>query len=65
MHSVFLVKSGVTVLVSTEWEQNFPLATVQALSRDISDHTPLLLSVGDKGKGGSQPPFKFELGWFF
>jgi hypothetical protein len=53
------------VLVSTEWEQNSPLATVQALSREISDHTPLLLSLGDKGKGGSQPPFKFELVWFF
>jgi hypothetical protein len=34
------------VLISTEWEQNFPLATVDALSREISDHTPLLLSTG-------------------
>ncbi|WVZ81051.1 LOW QUALITY PROTEIN: hypothetical protein U9M48_028478 [Paspalum notatum var. saurae] len=31
------------VLVSTEWELKFPLATVQALTRDISDHTPILL----------------------
>jgi exonuclease III len=51
------------VLVSTEWEQNFPSATVNALSREISDHEPLLLSAGDKSKGPSQLPFKFELGW--
>jgi endonuclease/exonuclease/phosphatase family metal-dependent hydrolase len=51
------------VLVSIEWEQNFPLATVQALIRKISDHTPLLLSVGSKNKGTNQPPFKFEMGW--
>jgi exonuclease III len=36
------------VLVSTEWEQDFPLATVDALSREVSDHTPLLLSTGEK-----------------
>jgi hypothetical protein len=51
------------VLVSTEWEQDFPLATVDALSREVSDHTPLLLSTGGKPKTGSQPPFRFELGW--
>jgi endonuclease/exonuclease/phosphatase family metal-dependent hydrolase len=28
------------ILMATEWEQNFPLANVIALSRDISDHTP-------------------------
>lgn len=36
------------VLVSTEWEQKYPLATVDALSREISDHTPLLLNTGRK-----------------
>jgi predicted secreted Zn-dependent protease len=51
------------VLVSTEWEQNFPLATVKALSREISDHAPILLSSGEKDKGNKQPTFKFELGW--
>ena len=35
------------ILVSTEWELKFPLVKVQALSREISDHTPLLLSSGD------------------
>jgi hypothetical protein len=34
------------VLVSTDWEQKCPLATVEALNREISDHTHLLLSVG-------------------
>jgi exonuclease III len=51
------------VLVSTEWEQNFPLATVDALSRDISDHTPLLLSTGNDPKDRKTYPFRFELGW--
>jgi hypothetical protein len=51
------------VLVSTDWEQNFPLATVEALNREISDHTPLLLRMEEKAKSKKQPPFKFELGW--
>jgi hypothetical protein len=51
------------VLVSTEWEQKFPLATVEALNRDVSDHTPLLLSTGDGVKLKMLAPFKFELGW--
>jgi hypothetical protein len=36
---------------------------VKALNRDISDHTPLLLSTGDGVQIKKQPPFKFELGW--
>ena len=53
------------VLISTEWEQKYPLATVDALSREISDHTPLLLNSGEenKSKSQTQPQFKFELGW--
>ncbi|WVZ96120.1 hypothetical protein U9M48_041796 [Paspalum notatum var. saurae] len=51
------------ILVTTEWETKYPKATVQALTREISDHTPLFLNSGD---GDSSPPhsdFKFELGW--
>jgi len=51
------------LLVSTEWEQHYPLATIVALSREISDHTPLLLNTGEEEKGGRQPMFKFELSW--
>jgi hypothetical protein len=51
------------VLVCGEWEQKYPLATVDALSREISDHTPLLLCTGEETKGSNQPQFKFELGW--
>jgi hypothetical protein len=51
------------VLVNTDWEQKFPLVTVEALNREISDHTPLLLNLGGKTKSKKQPPFKFELGW--
>lgn len=35
------------VLMTTEWEQKFPLSTVVALSREISDHTLLLLNTGE------------------
>jgi hypothetical protein len=51
------------VLASTEWEQRFPLVTVDALNREISDHTPLLLSTGEKVLKRDQPEFKFELSW--
>jgi len=51
------------VLVSTEWEQYFPLSTVVALSREISDHTPLLLSTGEVSSARTPPLFQFELGW--
>ena len=36
------------VLASMELEQKFPLVTVDALNRKILDHTPLLLSTGEK-----------------
>ena len=53
------------VLISTEWEQRYPLAMVDALSREISDHAPLLLNSGEenKSKNQTQSQFKFELGW--
>ena len=34
------------VLVSTEWEEKFPLATLTSLTRLGSDHNPLLLHLG-------------------
>jgi hypothetical protein len=52
------------ILVATEWEEKYPRAAVLALSRNISDHTPLLLSTGIRSVQ-TIPPFKFELGWFF
>jgi hypothetical protein len=51
------------ILMSIEWEQKFSLANVIALSRDITDHMPLLLDTGRAPSSGSQPLFKFELGW--
>lgn len=51
------------VLVNTEWEEKNPLVTIQALSRDLSDHTPLLLDTGRGSNRCSQPLFRFELGW--
>jgi hypothetical protein len=51
------------VLVTMEWEEKFPLTTVQALPRVISDHTPLLLNSGETSTSGNEPLFKFECGW--
>ena len=51
------------ILVTTDWEQKFPLATVQALTREISDHTPLLLDGEEPSHRGNVRNFKFELGW--
>jgi hypothetical protein len=53
----------VRILMTTEWEEKFPLSTVQALSREILDHTPLLLKSGDDTTRSSQPMFKFETRW--
>jgi hypothetical protein len=50
------------VIVSPLWEEHYPLVTVEALARDLSDHTPLLISTGDKA---IQPAtmFRFENCW--
>jgi endonuclease/exonuclease/phosphatase family metal-dependent hydrolase len=52
------------VLNSVDWEQKFPLVTVQALHRAISDHTPLLVDSGEATHAGNINNFSFELGWF-
>ena len=51
------------ILVIADWEQKFPLASVQALTREISYHTPLLLDGGEPSHRGNTRNFKFELGW--
>ena len=50
------------ILVCMDFESKYPLSTVVALSRDISDHTPLLFSTNSPSSA-YQPQFKFELGW--
>jgi hypothetical protein len=50
------------ILMTTEWEEKFPLTTVEVLTREISDHTPLLLNSGEPTSMTTQPLFKFELG---
>src|SRR5215216_1289594 len=35
------------VLASVEWEQKYPLVSVHAMQRAISDHTPLLVDSGE------------------
>ncbi|WVZ53763.1 hypothetical protein U9M48_004664, partial [Paspalum notatum var. saurae] len=51
------------ILVTTEWETKYPKATVQTLTREISDHTPLFLNSGDEDSTPPHSDFKFELGW--
>ncbi|KAG2632796.1 hypothetical protein PVAP13_2NG128603, partial [Panicum virgatum] len=51
------------ILVSTDWEQKFSISTVEALTRELSDHTPLLLDTGNAAHRGNNHLFKFELGW--
>jgi len=51
------------ILVTTDWKQKFPLASVQALTREISDHTSLLLDTGEPSHRGNVRNFKFELAW--
>lgn len=38
-----------------EWELKFPHITVQALSKEVSDHTPLFLNIGET-TGVANPP---------
>jgi hypothetical protein len=50
------------ILVCTDFESKYPHTTVHALSREISDHTPLLCCTNNPSST-YQPQFKFELGW--
>lgn len=52
------------VLTSVDWEQKFPLVTIRALQRAISDHAPLLIYSRESTHVGNRNTFSFELGWF-
>jgi hypothetical protein len=51
------------VLESTDWEQKFPLYSVEALTRELSDHTSLLLDTGNVSHRANNHNFRFELSW--
>jgi hypothetical protein len=51
------------VLMTTEWEFKYPLVSVRALNRGVSDHTPLLLDTGDAAFTGNSQQFRMELSW--
>ena len=51
------------VLMTTEWELKYPLITVHALDRGVSDHTPLLLETSDPAFLEHPKQFKMELSW--
>ena len=48
------------VLMTTEWEFKYPLVSVHALDRGVSDHTPLLLDTGTLAFEGISKQFRFE-----
>jgi hypothetical protein len=50
------------VLVCTDFESKYTHITVHSLTREILDHTPLLLSTNNSSTT-YQPLFKIELGW--
>jgi hypothetical protein len=50
------------VLKSTEWEAKYPLCTLSALTRIGSDHSPLLLNMGENHIVGGKH-FFFEKQW--
>jgi len=51
------------ILSCTEWELKFLHTIVQALSREVSNHTPLFLNTGETTGVVNPPMFKSELGW--
>ena len=51
------------ILVSTKWEDKFPLCTVTSLTRVGSDHCPLLLNSGEERELRFRQ-FFFEKQWF-
>jgi hypothetical protein len=38
------------MLMYPDWEENFPLSFVYALERELSDHTPLIIDIGNHVK---------------
>jgi hypothetical protein len=50
------------VFVSTDWAGAFPLARINALPKEISDHTPLLIDSGSNSSFGKKK-FRFERWW--
>jgi hypothetical protein len=50
------------ILISTEWDQAFPLVKVSGLAKGISDHSPLLFDLGENYSFGKNK-FKFEKWW--
>jgi hypothetical protein len=53
-----------SVLMTTEWEFKYPLVSVRALDRGVSNHTPLLLDTGEAAFSGNGRQFRLELSWF-
>jgi hypothetical protein len=52
------------VLMTTEWEFKYPLVSVRALDRGISDHTPLFLDTNTSAFAGNGTKFRSQLSWF-
>jgi hypothetical protein len=53
----------VRVLVTTEWELKYPRVMIQALTREILGHSPILIDSGQPPKQNKANMFKFELSY--
>jgi hypothetical protein len=49
-------------IVSREWELLFPLTTVHKLTREVSDHSPIIIDTME-GKENQRREFRFEKRW--
>jgi exonuclease III len=49
-------------LMTTDWEKMFPLVTVHKISREVSDHNPIILDTLEDREQISRS-FKFEKSW--
>ena len=49
------------VLICPDWEEHYPLTIVQALERELSNHTPLV--VDSREKLNNNAIFRFENSW--
>lgn len=49
------------ILICLEWEEYYPLSFLQALERELSGHTSLILDI--RSHNVAQPIFRFENSW--
>lgn len=51
------------ILVSSDWEDLFPLMTVRKLVRELSDHNPLIIDTMEQAEPKRKKEFRFDVSW--